>query len=404
MVNRTRLRLSSQAHYKYQYPSINSIKHPSIPAELLPHYIGWVEAAFHASHLVDDKRLQMVIVHGDPQIKKGNRFFKKPAWRQFQRKFPNQEQCLRAVMEDGCLLGVIPHPLGSIVIDVDAGPREVIPAYKTPILSMPSISGRGDHHWYIAGSQQQSNRHISPGQLTAPGMEEIACDIISQNKYVLINPEYMHLLVSIINYNTDKSQPFPFDNLFPYDLIEELQRPVRANAPEVIKPIKVDGVIHHVAFVDGLIDFTRVHKGSRNEALYHDLCRGGGRGRKLYKLKLIQSISDLLELAMQNNSQLKYPLSHAEVLKVTKNAWVKLPLECGGTPRDYYTHDSESQRRRAYIRAHKWNASRIKEHELVYRLHNEGKSIRQIATITGIPKSTIYDWVKAYNAPILSVA
>lgn len=359
---------STHAHSKSQ-------AHPLINPNQISDYLGRIKESFEVA-AKRDFRLQLVIVKVD----------KTPLMYRWNKKHPNMDTISKCVQKRGCMVAFVPASGGRGVIDMDAGPMHVIGDYKKPIASLPSLNGRGLHNYYYA-DKFIKNRNIKPGQLTEPGMEEIACDIIYNNKYVVLSPQGIDQFPLVLDCNN------PEDYAFPHELIPQATKytPPPPNAPEYIRQIK--GV--DTPMKGNQIYMEEVTPRNRNNSLFHVLCRGNERGRKELKAGRVNSQDDLVKMAFEENAKLRIPLSSGEVIKTARSAWKYLLLDGkGGVGRDHYRHDPELQRQRAYIRADKWNAAREPQKQKAFELRSQGVAVKVIAEKVGIPAKTLYRWFK----------
>jgi len=302
-----------------------------------------------------------------------------PGWSYKAGNPPTQTECVDAI-RDGRLLGIIPASIGRVVIDTDAGDPRALESHRPPAGYIESVSGRGAHLYYTADetlpdSMKQRNVETPSGKLTV--------DVIYKHPHAFIRPDRMRVLVSVIN------TP-PSDGDFPHDLFTDKLKP--STPVDAAKTLT-----HYVAATgDYRNDLRRVREGGRHEALFAVCCRGGRLGRAEWKAGRIQTETDLLLRAVQWNYIFPQPLPHEEVESIVRDAFKYLPLESsGGCGRDYYTHDTESQRRRQSLAVAARNAKRKPEVKAVFTLVSQGKFPVEISRKTGVPLTTVKRWLKS---------
>jgi len=305
---------------------------------------------------------------------------KSPAWRGWNRKRPGAGIVIDALAA-GNGIALVPATVETAVIDIDAGDPALLQKARPPLCMLKTR--RGAHAFYGAGTHPPANKikrviELPGGEITA----DVICGATPHTRrYVVIHSA--GALVTLAEALSSGTPPPPF----PHDLLAFL--------PPAAKRYNDDPrrIQKHLS-QPRRIDLSNIYPGARNNNLFSVCCRWSQAGVAMHRAGLIKTPDDLLHAAVLWNDEMPVPLSLAEVESIARKAWKYLPLVSGGKGLPFYTHDSQSQRRRQGIMTANRNAARRDQVEAGYALAGEGKSEREIARKTGVPKATIHRWLK----------
>jgi len=307
---------------------------------------------------------------------------KSPAWRAWNRKQPSLGAVCDAI-GNGNGIAIVPATVACAVIDVDAGDPAVLEQARPPLCML--ATRRGAHAYYAAGEKPPRNMN---GRIITVAGEELKVDVVvgatpQTRKYVVIHTAAAMTMLATALSSGEPPGRYPF----PHDLLELSPAAARYNE----SPVRIQAHLN----TPRRIDLTRIYPGARNENLFAVCCRWSQAAVAMHRAGKLKTPDDLLHAAVLWNNEFPIPLPLAEVEGVARKAWNYLTLSSGGEGLPFYTHDTESQRRRQSLAVAARNTKRKPEVEAVFALAARGKFPVEIHRKTGVPLTTVKRWLKS---------
>lgn len=288
------------------------------------------------------------------------------------------------IMRKGHGVGIVPNSIGTAVIDVDAGDPNILAQARPPLAML--MTPRGGHGYYPLGDNPPRNMAatIDIGDVT------LTADVIvgaPGAKYCVFHGSGLPTLADSLL----QGEP-PVD--FPIDLIQARDIPIVAGDDTTSTPTTaryVGGIDVH-----GRIVLARIPKGMRNECLKTVCCGKGERGQQLWDAGEIESVEHFVQIVLEWNREFPQPLPTDEAIRVARSTFRYLHRDAGGKGANYYTHDSESQRRRQLlsVKARLANRARFNtRQEEAQAMRDAGMYVNAIAKRFGVNRRTIHRWL-----------
>lgn len=292
-------------------------------------------------------------------------------WRGYQHRTLPLDHALTHV-QDGGLLGVHPASLGSAVLDVDRGDPSLIIDLWHPTLSAPTRREGGCHIWYpFAQGQVYRDSPFDAGGVSGD---------VKYKGYVCLWHDAAARLAEALDRGADLDAT-------PFEVVAEQ---MGLWSPEVLDEVAPRRVAMP-SVVPGDESY-RVGIGNRNQWIFARLCAAAGRdpALRVEPLRLYALAGEL------NARRCDPPLDDREVRAIVSHAAGYAAMWASdGHSADFLNRQAERGRRSGEKRRERT----IDRDGAIVAAHAGGMSVRGIANLYGVPRSTVGRVIRESSPP-----